>query len=370
MAKFELLKTLNIELPNQTYPIYFCVNGVRTSELLKRHIVGDKVFIVTDQNVAPHYLEKLILELDSYQCNSLILPGGETHKNQQSLFLIYEELIKKHHSRDTTIIALGGGVIGDLTGFAASTYLRGVPFIQIPTTLLAQVDASVGGKTAINHPLGKNMIGSFYHPTAVIIDFNTLKTLPERDFTAGMAEIIKYAFLEGGVFLSQVEDYLAHKNDLDHAKNLGELIQLSCAVKIDYVIEDEKEKGSRALLNLGHTLGHALESYTNYQRWLHGEAVAIGLYFSAVLSHILGYLPSKYVRSLELLIQQANLVSRIPKDIDLKSLYRLMLSDKKVLNQQLRFILMKEPGQCFIESSVAKEKVEVALIKSIEGEEL
>lgn len=265
------------------------------------------------------------------------------------------------------MIALGGGVIGDITGFAASTYQRGVPFIQVPTSLLAQVDASVGGKTAINHPAGKNMIGSFYQPQAVIIDVSTLHSLADREFKAGLAEIIKYAILEGGDFLKDLHHQL--KNGISkNSEELPHLIAQCCTIKARFVVSDEREHGVRALLNLGHTFGHALEAYTHYQRWLHGEAVAIGLYCAAFLSYEIGLIDYSIVELIEQMLEWSGLPHKIPKEIDLTQLTHLMSLDKKIKNGCLRFVVLRDFGDCYLDDKVTEHHVYKALVASVEGE--
>ncbi|STX50725.1 3-dehydroquinate synthase [Legionella busanensis] len=349
---FDLLYTLKVNLPGHDYSI-FIGNQLLSdkSNLLADHIKSKQIMVVTNETVAPLYLELVQGLLGKRQIDNVILADGEEYKNQQSLFQIFDALMEKKHHRDTTIIALGGGVVGDIAGFAASAYQRGVNFIQIPTTLLSQVDASVGGKTGINHPLGKNMIGSFYQPQAVIIDLAVLNTLPLREFRAGLAEVIKYAILEGGQFFTDVEEAL-QKGLSYHSSELAEIIYRCCQIKAGYVQQDEREAGVRALLNLGHTIGHALESSTHYQRWLHGEAVAIGLYCAALLSHRLGEINWETVKQIDNLLYLANLPRRIPKDINLEHLYMLLATDKKIKNNTLRFIVIKEIGNCSLVSDI------------------
>lgn len=367
MAKFELYQQVDVALPGYQYPIIICQNGLDNPELLRRFISAQQVLIVTNQTVAPLYLRKLQSAFDAIQCDVLILADGEEHKNEQNLFAIYDALIKNKHHRDTTVIALGGGVIGDLAGFAASTYQRGVGFVQVPTTLLAQIDASVGGKTAINHPLGKNLIGSFYQPSAVIIDLNTLNSLPEREFRAGLAEMIKYGLLEGGDFFKQLLLELKIGLNIENPK-LPELIAFCCTIKAKFVEEDERETGKRALLNLGHTFAHALEAYTQYQLWLHGEAVAIGLYCAAVLSYKAGLIDMAAVEEVELMLRYAGLPHKIPKFIDLEKLRDLMSLDKKIKNNCLRFVVIRKPGDCYLNDKIAEDCLYNTLITAVEGE--
>jgi 3-dehydroquinate synthase len=367
MAKLEVCEQVDVSLPGYQYPIIICRNGLNNVELLQRFVSSKQVLIVTNHTIAPLFLHNVQSAFKSIQCDVLILADGEQYKNQDSLFAIYDSLIQNKHHRDTTLIALGGGVIGDLVGFAAATYQRGVRFVQLPTTLLAQIDASVGGKTAINHPLGKNMIGSFYQPNAVIIDLNTLDTLPERDFRSGLAEMIKYGLLEGGDFLKQLQEAL--KVGLT-AKSpiLPKLIAQCCAIKAKTVAVDERETGKRALLNLGHTFAHALEAYTHYQRWLHGEAVAIGLYCAAVLSCKMGLIDKFVVEQVELMLRYAGLPHKIPKSIDLDKLRDLMSLDKKIKNNCLRFVVIQKPGDCYLDDKVTEDCLFNTLITAVEGE--
>lgn len=367
MAKFELYAQVDVSIPGCHYPIIICRNGLNAPELLKSLVTSRQVLIVTNNTVAPLYLHHVQTAFASIQCDVVILPDGEEHKDQKSLFAIYDALINKKHHRDTTVIALGGGVIGDLAGFAASTYQRGVPFIQIPTTLLAQVDASVGGKTAINHSHGKNMIGSFYQPKAVIIDLNTLKTLPAREFHAGLAEIIKYGLLAGEEFFSQLFDVLKAGLNAESAQLPG-LITQCCEIKARFVEGDEKESGRRALLNLGHTFAHALEAYTHYQKWLHGEAVAIGLYCASILSCKMGLVDESLARQVEKMLVYAGLPHKIPETVDLEQLKDLMSLDKKIKNNRLRFVVIKKPGDCYLDDTVTKDCLHNTLITAVEGE--
>lgn len=369
MAKFEIYQKLNVLCSEHEYPIYIGVNLLADTDLLCRHVGASQVLIVTDETVAPLYLPHAQQAFSSMQCDVVVIPGGEFHKNEQNLFAIYDALIKHDHHRDTTLIALGGGVVGDITGFAAATYQRGVGFIQIPTTILAQVDASIGGKTAINHPLGKNMIGSFHQPKAVIMDLNTLTTLPEREFCAGFAEIIKYGLLAGGELLKELKAVLVDGMPTIPIPELAKLIAQCCNIKAAIVHEDEREVGTRALLNLGHTFAHALEAYTHYERWLHGEAVAIGLYCAGLLSHQLGYLDKASLTLVESLLTAAKLPCRIPKEIDLLELQKLMFKDKKVKNKTLRFVLMRAPGDCYLETGITQESLRRVLIEAVQGDE-
>lgn len=367
MAKNELYRQLNITLPTGRYPV-FIGRGLQTNTgVLNQVIFSNTVFIVTDETVATLYLKALQQALLAYHVDTLVLPAGEAFKNNESLCEIHDALINAKHDRDTTLIAVGGGVIGDLVGFAASTYQRGVRYIQMPTTLLAQVDASIGGKTAINHASAKNMIGSFYQPHAVMIDVDTLKTLPLREFRSGLAEIIKYALLVGEDFLAFLTKILEGSLSVDSAV-LPELIAKCCLIKARFFEGDVRETGARVLLNLGHTVAHALEACTHYEKWLHGEAVAIGLYCAALLSQQLGHLSKEDVLQVDALLVNAGLPRRIPRSIDLHQLMVVMMSDKKVHHKQLRFVLMKAIGNCYLETHVTETCLHQILLKAVEGD--
>lgn len=367
MANLKAHTQIELVFPAQTYTLSIGHHLLADAEFLRSCVASTQVFIVTNQTVAPLYLHFLKSAFSDRQCDVLVLPDGESFKNQGSLNQIYDALATKGHHRDTTLIALGGGVIGDIAGFAASTYQRGVPFIQIPSTLLAQVDASVGGKTAINHPLGKNLIGSFYQPKAVIMDLNTLATLPIRAFRSGLAEMIKYGLLVGGAFLERLERTLAQGFSAQ-SPDLSDLIAQCCKIKAQFVIEDERDCGVRALLNLGHTFAHALETATDFTYWLHGEAVAIGLYCAAVLSYTLGLLDLSQVRRLEQMLLSASLPHKIPKTIHLDRLISLMRLDKKIKNNALQFIVIRSPGACYLQSNITEHQVRTALLASVDGE--
>lgn len=367
MVNSEICATVDVSTAAHQYPVIISRNGLNAPELLCQYVTSSQVMIVTNQTITPLYLHFLKAAFVGKQCDVVILPDGEEYKNQQSLFTIYDSLIKNGHHRDTTIVALGGGVVGDIAGLAASTYQRGVQLVHIPTTLLAQIDSSIGGKTAINHPLGKNMIGSFYQPHAVIIDLSTLKSLPEREFRAGLAEMIKYGLLAGGHFLFAIEEAL--KNGLNSdSPQLPYLISQCCQIKAEFVEKDEKEQGARALLNLGHTFAHALETYTHYQKWLHGEAVAIGLYCAAILSNEMGLIDKLLVQKIEEILHLAGLSYKIPNMINLDKLRELMKLDKKIKNNCLRFVLIKKPGHCYLENQITENHLRNTLMTAVEGE--
>lgn len=336
--------TLNVELGERSYPIEIGAGLLDDAALLARHIGGHKVAIVTNTTVAPLYLEKVAghLRAAGRDVLEIILPDGEEHKNWQSLNLVYDALLQHKCDRKTTLVALGGGVIGDLTGFAASSYMRGVPFVQIPTTLLAQVDSSVGGKTGINHPLGKNMIGAFYQPRAVIADTATLATLPARELSAGLAEVIKHGAILDADFFDWIEANIEPLIARDrHA--IGYAIARSCEIKSDVVRKDEREGGLRAVLNFGHTFGHAIENGLGYGAWLHGEAVGCGMVMAADMSARLGLIEPAAVERVRALVRAAGLPAVAP-DLGEARWIELMEVDKKNEGGEIRFILLKPLG--------------------------
>jgi len=303
------MKTLNVELGERSYPIHIGRDLLGRKDLIADAISGTQVMIVSNETIAPLYLEKARAAFSDYECEAVILPDGEQYKNLQTLDIIFAALLTHHFDRHCTLVALGGGVVGDMTGFAAACYQRGVSFIQIPTTLLAQVDSSVGGKTGVNHALGKNMIGAFHQPQTVIIDTDTLETLDDRQLSAGLAEVIKYGLIQKNdftIWLEQHMDKLLARNP-DY---IAEAVKISCQSKADVVAADEKESGIRALLNLGHTFGHAIETGMGYGNWLHGEAVAVGMLMAADLSMREGWLNATDVKRVEDLIDRANLPTR------------------------------------------------------------
>jgi 3-dehydroquinate synthase len=344
--------TLDLTLPDTRYPIYIGENLLTQVALILPHLPQKKVAIVTNTVVAPLYLAPLVaaLEAEGVAVTPIILPDGEAFKTWETLNLIFDALLSTRAERKTTLIALGGGVAGDMTGFAAACYQRGAPFIQIPTTLLAQVDSSVGGKTAINHPLGKNMIGAFYQPRAVIADMVLLDTLPAREFAAGLAEVIKYGLLGDVAFLGWLETHMAALVARDRTV-LAEAVRHCCQMKADIVGEDEKETGVRALLNLGHTFGHAIEAGMGYGAWLHGEAVAAGMVLAAETSRLMGWLTEAEVARVVAVLAQAGLPTHSP-DLGVDAWLSHMGHDKKVENGQLRFVLLEALGKAAVKSAV------------------
>ena len=352
--------TLEVSLGERAYPIFIGQGLLAQTNLLRPFVKGRRALIVTNEVVAPLYLGAVREALGDVQCDTLILPDGEHTKTLQTLSLIYDKLLAERHERSTTLVALGGGVIGDITGFAAATYQRGVNFIQVPTTLLSQVDSSVGGKTGVNHPLGKNMIGAFYQPQCVIADTQVLQSLPFRELKAGLAEVIKYGLIDNLPFFewleANVDGLVAGEQTL-----LAEAVKVSCQDKARIVAADEKEGGVRALLNLGHTFGHAIENAMGYGTWLHGEAVSAGMVMAADLSVRLGWISGAEARRAKALLQRAGLPVVPPAEISVADYMRLMAFDKKVVGGKIRFILMRGLGQAVIESGIDAALLEQTL---------
>ena len=347
-------KILNVELGDKSYPIYIGIDLLSMKSLFVDQIQGIQVMIVTNKTIAPLYLDQLTSILDGFNVQSVILPDGEEFKTLETLNKVFDALLEAKFDRTSTLIALGGGVIGDITGFAAASYQRGVGFIQVPTTLLSQVDSSVGGKTGINHELGKNMIGAFYQPKAVIIDVNTLDTLSNQEFSAGMAEVIKYGLLGNADFLSMleanIESIMARKKDL-----IIEVIFNCCQDKARIVELDEFEKGKRALLNLGHTFGHGIENAFGYGNYLHGEAVSIGMVMAAKLSKDEGNLSHEETLRVESILSKADLPISINKTIDSETLITAMSLDKKSIDGKIRLVLLKSLGDSYLTDSYSNE---------------
>jgi 3-dehydroquinate synthase len=355
------MQTLNVALAKRSYPIHIGRGVLTDASLILPHLKRKHVAIVTNTTVAPLYLAQITntLQAAGVQVIPIILPDGEAYKNSDTLNSIYDALLQNRCERSTTLIALGGGVIGDLTGYAAATFLRGVPFIQIPTTLLSQVDSSVGGKTGINHPLGKNMIGAFYQPQVVLADIDTLQTLPPREFSAGAAEVIKYGLIRDAQFFDWLESHMAQLMKLDEAV-LGEAIYRSCQNKADVVAKDEHEQGERALLNLGHTFGHAIENAMGYGVWLHGEAVAAGTMMAADLSQRMDWLSADEVARIKNSLLAANL-PLVPPKLGAAKYLDLMGLDKKVENGKIRLVLQQGIGRAVITSDYDADKLNASL---------
>ncbi len=346
------MKVLQVQLDkDRSYPIYIGSGLLSQPELLTRHIGSKQVAIVTNDTIAPLYLTKLTEALADYQTETVILPDGEQFKTLQYLEKIFDQLLAKKFSRNATLIALGGGVIGDMGGFAAACYQRGIAFIQIPTTLLAQVDSSVGGKTGVNHALGKNMIGAFYQPRCVIADADVLDTLDDRQLSAGLAEVIKYGLIRDPEFLHWLEQNMPRLLARDK-EALAYAIERSCANKADVVGEDEFESGVRATLNLGHTFGHAIETGSGYGHYLHGEAVAIGTCFAADLSRRLGSLNDADVARIVALFKAAGLPTAPPSNMTAEQYVDLMAVDKKNVDGKIRVILLDAVGKASLPVNV------------------
>lgn len=354
------METLEVALGERSYPIYIGEGCMTQADLVQQHVVGRQVMIVSNETVAPLYLDKAKALFAGFEVDCVILPDGEQYKDLQHLNLIFDALLKNRHSRSTTLVALGGGVVGDMTGFAAASYQRGVNFIQLPTTLLAQVDSSVGGKTGVNHSLGKNMIGAFHQPRCVIIDPLCLQTLPERQLSAGVAEVIKYGLIWDEAFFSWLESEIENFAKLEMAV-IERAIYRSCEIKAEVVAQDEREKGVRALLNLGHTFGHAIENCAGYGEVLHGEAVAIGTYMAADLSKRLGWLSQRDCVRIEELTRRANLPLLPPPELSASALREAMTLDKKVENGKVRLVLMKAVGEACVTVEFEQAQLEQTL---------
>ncbi len=353
------MSTLRLDLPGGGYPIHVGSGLLGSADLLRAPVAGDRVAIVTNEVVAPLYLARLTEALAPFDPAVVILPDGETQKALDTIDRVVGAFLEARCDRATTIFALGGGVVGDITGFAAAVYQRGVPFVQVPTTLLSQVDSSVGGKTGVNHALGKNMVGCFYQPKAVIIDTATLATLPDRELSAGLAEVIKYGAIGNRAFLEWLEQNMEALMRRDPAA-LAHAIETSCRDKARVVMADEREAGVRALLNFGHTFGHAIEGAMGYGRWLHGEAVAAGMLMAARLSQRLGWLAADEEERLRVLIERAGLPLD-PPAIAPQRFLELMAVDKKATRGRTRFVLLRALGDAFLTDDVPEKALMVLL---------
>ena len=355
------MRTLTGDIKDQPYPIHIGAGLLDRADLITPHLAQKRVAIVTNTTVGPLYSARLraALAASGVESFEIVLPDGEIHKNWQTLNLIFDQLIAKRCERTTTLIALGGGVVGDMAGFAAATYQRGAPYIQIPTTLLAQVDSAVGGKTAINHPQGKNMIGAFYQPKLVLADTDLLSTLPKREFSAGMAEVIKYGLIRDLPFFEWLEANIEKIMTRDPDAIIHAVYE-SCRNKAEVVAQDEKETGIRAILNLGHTFGHAIETATGYNTWLHGEAVAMGTMLATKLSRSIGNLDTNDESRICSMFKSARLPTSSPK-LGFSRYIELMSLDKKVSNGQLTLILLLRIGKAQISVTVSPAHLECML---------
>ncbi len=352
-----IMHTLHVDLGERSYPVYIGRDLLVDPELLAQHVTGSQVVIISNDTVAPLYVDRVRSALGQRQLiTEVVLPDGEQFKTMDSLSGIFDRVMADNHNRTTTFVAVGGGVVGDISGFAAACYQRGVNFIQVPTTLLAQVDSSVGGKTAVNHPLGKNMIGAFYQPQAVLIDINTLQTLPPREFAAGLAEVIKYGLISDEPFYRWLQEQMPRLLAREEAA-LAEAIERSCATKAQVVAADEREGGIRAILNLGHTFGHAIETGQGYGQWLHGEAVATGMLLALKLSARRAWLAASEVDEFREMLKGVHLPTEVPGDMTATDFLTLMQRDKKVVDGRLRLILLKSIGEACIVDDVSQEEL-------------
>lgn len=352
------MERITVTLGERSYPITIAAGLFNEPASFLPLKSGEQVMLVTNETLAPLYLDKIrdVLEQAGVNVDSVILPDGEQYKSLTVLDTVFTALLQKPHGRDTTLVALGGGVIGDLTGFAAASYQRGVRFIQVPTTLLSQVDSSVGGKTAVNHPLGKNMIGAFYQPASVVVDLDCLKTLPARELASGLAEVIKYGIILDGAFFTWLEENLDALLRLDGAA-MAYCIRRCCELKAEVVAADEREMGLRALLNLGHTFGHAIEAEMGYGNWLHGEAVAAGMVMAARTSERLGQFNATDTQRIITLLARAGLPVTGPREMSAQAYLPHMLRDKKVLAGEMRLILPLAIGKSEVRGGVSHEVV-------------
>ncbi len=353
-----MMKTLEVDLGNRSYPIYIGTDLIDQPTLFNACEKSTSIYIVSNTTVAPLYAERLTKTLSTFgkSVRTIVLPDGESYKDWKNLQLIFDDLLKFEADRQTMLIALGGGVIGDMTGFAAASFMRGIRFIQVPTTLLSQVDSSVGGKTGINHPLGKNMIGAFHQPVAVIADLNTLKTLPSRELSAGLAEVIKHGTIADATFLNWIEanakSLLACDTDA-----MSHTVLRSCEIKSAVVSADEREGSIRATLNFGHTFGHAIEAGMGYGEWLHGEAVGCGMVLGADLSCRLNFISKDDVARLTKIIQSMNLPTNPPK-FGAKRYMELMQVDKKTEGGQIRYVVLEKIGKAQIQGVPDEQVIE------------
>ncbi|WP_127475053.1 3-dehydroquinate synthase [Sulfurivermis fontis] len=354
------MKTLHVDLGARSYPIYIGPGLLGRADLVLPHLTGTQVMIVSNETVAPLYLERTLAAFKGIRTEAVILPDGEQYKTLETVNTIFDALLSHRFDRKCTLVALGGGVVGDMTGFAAACYQRGVSFIQIPTTLLSQVDSSVGGKTGVNHPLGKNMIGAFHQPRCVLADTDTLNTLDERQLRAGIAEVIKYGLINDPEFFAWLEQNMNALLSRE-PEALSYAIERSCRDKAAIVAADETEGGVRALLNLGHTYGHAIETGMGYGEWLHGEAIAAGMVMAAQLSQHLGWMATDDVARVRNLIQAAGLPVQAPAELDAARFLELMAVDKKVLAGKLRLILLRGIGQAVISDSATPEQISAGI---------
>ncbi|MCV2884375.1 3-dehydroquinate synthase [Aestuariibacter sp. AA17] len=354
------MSTVNVELGERSYPITIGSSLLSNPGHVGGAITTSKVVVVTNDTIAPLYIKPLLDALVSFDTQVITINDGEAFKTLATFDLVISQLLDMHAGRDTTLIALGGGVVGDLCGFVAACYQRGIPFIQVPTTLLSQVDSSVGGKTAVNHPKGKNMIGAFYQPNAVFIDIDTLSTLPAREFSAGMAEVIKYGIIYDKDFFEWLEANHQALRQLS-PEALQYAITRCCEIKAEIVAKDERESGIRALLNLGHTFGHAIETEMGYGTWLHGEAVATGMLLASLIAESKGWLTASEVCRVKALLETFSLPVTVPKNMSLHTFMQHMQHDKKVQAGKIRFIIPNSLGSAVVTDEVDESEINKAI---------
>lgn len=357
------MQTLTVELGDRSYPIYIGAGLIARAELVTPFISGNSTITVSNETIAPIYLNSLQKNLHDFKNSQVLLPDGESHKTLGVLDQIFTGMLESGCDRRTTLIALGGGVVGDMGGFAAASYQRGINFIQVPTTLLSMVDSSVGGKTGVNHPLGKNMIGAFHQPQCVIIDTNTLGTLNDRELSAGLAEVIKYGLIRDTEFLAWLTDNMSLLMARD-PEALAYAIYRSCQHKAEVVADDEREQGQRALLNLGHTFGHAIESGMGYGNWLHGEAVAAGTVMAAELSQKMGWLQQDEVEQIKQLLASANLPIEPPASLSVAEYQKYMSRDKKVQDGVMNLVLLRSMGEAVLSNDYDPAALNAVLERS------
>lgn len=356
------MEKITVDLGERSYPISIGAELFNDSAHFSSLSPNKKVVVISNVTVAPLYADSVVSRIEALGCDVSVLelPDGEKYKSLETFETVMSFLLEGNFARDVTLVALGGGVIGDLVGFVAACYQRGVDFIQVPTTLLSQVDSSVGGKTAVNHPLGKNMIGAFYQPQSVIIDTNCLSTLPEKEFAAGMAEVIKYGIIYDAEFFQWLELNMEKLYAQDE-QALTYAIARCCAIKAEVVAQDEKESGIRALLNLGHTFGHAIEAELGYGNWLHGEAVAAGTVMAAKTSQLQGLITEQQLERIIAILKAAKLPVHTPESMSFDDFMRHMMRDKKVLSGQLRLVLPTGIGSADVVADVPNEKIKQAI---------
>ena len=355
---------MTVPLGERSYPIHIGEGLLQDAGWLGRLLPARKVAVVSNEIVAPLYAGAIHAARASNETHDIVLPDGESHKTLATVSRIFDALLERRFARDDLIVALGGGVIGDMAGFAAACYQRGIDFVQVPTTLLAQVDSSVGGKTGVNHPLGKNMIGAFHQPRAVVADISTLRSLPARELRAGLAEVVKYGLICDPDFFDWLESNATRLLDLDPGA-LMHAVHRSCAIKADIVVRDEHEQGDRALLNLGHTFGHAIESLTGYSRWLHGEAVAAGMLMAATMSQRCGWMSAAEVDRIAALLRQLGLRTGARGEVTPAAARAAMGLDKKVKDGRLRLVLMRGIGQAFVSADYADDALAATLAEHL-----